>query len=231
MHRLVRQVTGNPDPYAAAKDRFNRVALNILPQLNRLIEDSGIPMETAVRLAIAGNVIDFATNASVGRNHIDDAIAHALAAPLDGGALMDFAAAVKRARHILYLADNAGEIVFDRLLVEQLPRDKVTVVVKGSPVINDAVLQDAQTAGLTDMVEVIDNGSDIPGTILSSCSTSFRERFASSDLIIAKGQGNYESLSDTDKPLFFIFKAKCRVITMDIRCAIGSLVLRKSQNP
>ena len=231
IHRLVRQVTGDPDPYAAAKDRFNQLALSILPQLRVLIHDSADPMDTAVRLAIAGNVIDFATNASLDRNHIDEAIAHALAAPLDGGPCADFTEAIERAGRILYLADNAGEIVFDRLLIEQLPQDRVTVVVKGSPVINDAIWQDAHTAGLTNMVEVIDNGSDIPGTILPSCSHSFRERFASVDLIISKGQGNYESLSDTDKPVFFIFKAKCRVITMDIGCAIGSLILRKSREP
>lgn len=228
MHRLVREITHDPDPYAAAKDHFNHMALGLLPELRTLVQASAQPLETAVRLAIAGNVIDFATNAAVDRSHIDEAIADALSAPLDRTALKHLAEAVEGAANILYLADNAGEIVLDRLLVEQLPTDKVTLVVKGRPVINDATVSDAQTAELTSMVEVIDNGSDIPGTILSSCSQSFRERFEAADLIISKGQGNYESLSDMQKTIFFIFKAKCRVITMDIGCALGSLILRKS---
>jgi predicted nucleic acid-binding Zn ribbon protein len=93
-------------------------------------------------------------------------------------------------------------IVFDRLLIEELPHEKVTFGVKGSPVINDATMEDAEMTGLTRLVEVVENGSDAPGTILEGCSGGFRERFERSDLIIAKGQGNYESLSGVDKDMF-----------------------------
>ncbi len=121
--------------------------------------------------------------------------------------------------------------MFDRLLIEILPREKITFVVKASPVINDATLEDARVVGIADIVEVTDNGSDIPGTILRDCSPSFRERFENADLVISKGQGNYESLSDTEKSIFFVFKAKCPAITMDIGCEIGSMILRPGGNP
>ena len=229
IHRLVRQITQDPDPYASAKEHFNSVALELVPHLRPLIQAAANPLETAVRLAVAGNVIDFATNATVGQSHIDDAIADSLSAPLDTAVLNGFAGAMERAERILYLSDNAGEIVLDRLLIEQLPYEKITVAVKGSPVINDATRQDAQAAGIADLVDVIDNGSDIPGTILQLCSPSFQEQFKNADVVISKGQGNYESLSDTHKPIFFMFKAKCRAIMMDIGCELGSVVLRRGQ--
>jgi len=143
--------------------------------------------------------------------------------------IYEFRDAVRRAENILYLADNAGEIVLDRLLIGQLPVERVTVVVKGEPVINDATMDDAIIAGLPKIVEVIDNGSDAPGTILETCSQAFRNRFENTDLIIAKGQGNYETLSDANKNIFFILKAKCPIIARDLGCEIGEMILRKSE--
>ena len=115
------------------------------------------------------------------------------------------------------------------MLIEQLPVEKVTVAVKGTPVINDATIEDAKAVGLTDIVEVIDNGSDGPGTILESCSRAFTDVFANSDLIIAKGQGNYETLSEVDKNIFFILKAKCPVIAKDLGCEVGEMILRRKE--
>ncbi len=132
---------------------------------------------------------------------------------------------VDEAEKILYLADNAGEIAFDRLLIELMPTDKVILVVKGSPVINDATREDAEMVGLTELVNIIDNGSDAPGTILSDCSKEFIEYYNDADLIIAKGQGNYESLNDRTENIFFLLKAKCPVIARDIGCYIGDLIL------
>ena len=131
---------------------------------------------------------------------------------LDADAVREFAQAAHKAQDILYLTDNAGEIVFDRLLIEQLPMDRITVAVKGSPIINDATRVDAETVGLTNMVSVIDNGSDAPGTMLEDCSRAFRDRFDRADLVVAKGQGNYETLSEVDKNIVFILKVKCPVI-------------------
>jgi uncharacterized protein with ATP-grasp and redox domains len=141
----------------------------------------------------------------------------------------DFGKAVNESESILYLADNAGEIVFDRLLIEQMPTEKVTVAVKGSPVINDATIEDAIHAGLPQIVDVIENGSDAPGTILENCSQAFRDHFAKADLVVAKGQGNYETLSDVNKNIFFILKAKCPVISRNIGCEVGEMILQKTK--
>ncbi|MBN2451771.1 MAG: DUF89 family protein, partial [Lentisphaeria bacterium] len=124
-----------------------------------------------------------------------------------------------------YLADNAGEIVLDRLLVDELPAGRVTVAVRGGPILNDATLDDARQAGLCDRVEVIDNGSDAPGTILADCSPKFRRRFAAADLILAKGQGNFETLSEVAAPLCFLLKVKCPVIAGHTGLPLGTQVL------
>jgi uncharacterized protein with ATP-grasp and redox domains len=230
IHRLIRKLIGNTDPYRELKQRFNRLALELCAELEERIRTSEDPMETAVRLAIAGNIIDLGVKTSIKESDVEKIIRDCLTADFDSRQVEEFRNAVSRAEKILYLVDNAGEIVFDRLLIEQLPCEKVTVVVKGNPVINDATIEDAEVAGLTRIVEVIDNGSDAPGTILESCSQAFRNRFAESDLVIAKGQGNYETLSDADKNIFFILKAKCPVIARDLGCEVGEMILTKSES-
>jgi len=230
IHRLIRKLICNNDPYHELKERFNRLALRICAELEERVRTSEDPLETAVRLAIAGNIIDLGVKTSIKESDVEKIIRDCLTADFDSRQVEEFRNAVSRAEKILYLVDNAGEIVFDRLLIEQLACEKVTVVVKGNPVINDATIEDAEVAGLTRIVEVIDNGSDAPGTILESCSQAFRNRFAESDLVIAKGQGNYETLSDADKNIFFILKAKCPVIARDLGCEVGEMILRKSES-
>jgi uncharacterized protein with ATP-grasp and redox domains len=172
-------------------------------------------------------MIDFGPSDNLTERQVQAALFQSLPPSLDGDA-GEFADAISRADEILYLADNAGEIVFDRLLIERLTRQKVAVVVRGAPVSNDATPIDAENAGLTRLVEVIDNGSDAPGTILDDCSDAFRKRFDNADLIIAKGQGNYESLSDVERDIYFLLKAKCGVIAIKLGCDVGALVLRHS---
>jgi len=225
IHRVLRQLTENGDPYREIKQRFNRLALELYPRLKRLVVQSNTPLETAVRLAIAGNVIDFGVSSLLREIDLETAIDECLKAEIPRMELKLFWEAIEEAEKILYIADNAGEIVFDRVLIEQLPTEKVTAAVRGQPVINDATTEDAKLAGLTEIVEVIDNGSDAPGTILASCSEDFRQRFADADLIIAKGQGNYESLSDLDKNMFFILRVKCSVLTRDLGCEQGEMIL------
>lgn len=229
IHRLIRNLVGQDDPYHEIKGRFNNLALRLYPELRKQIIQSDDQLETAIRLAIAGNIIDFGVSRLVDEPDLHKAIGQCLTADFDNLQVESFRDAIGQAEEIFYLADNAGEIVFDRLLIEQLPYEKVTVVVKGEPVINDATMEDAELAGLTRIVEVIDNGSDGPGTILESCSQKFRERFEDADLIIAKGQGNYETLSDLNKNIFFILKAKCPVIARDLGCEVGEMVLRRNQ--
>jgi hypothetical protein len=225
IHRFIRKITGVGDPYLDVKNRFNALALQMYPDLRERTGTSADPLEIAVRLAIAGNIIDFGVNSAVEPDQVEQTITESLTDPLDKENLATFKDAVSQAKKILYLGDNAGEIVFDRLLVEQLPSEKITFVVRGGPILNDVVLEDAQIVGLTDLVEVIDNGSDAPGTILESCSETFRRRFDESDLIIAKGQGNYETLSDVDRNIFFLVRPKCGVLARHLGRELGSLVL------
>jgi uncharacterized protein with ATP-grasp and redox domains len=230
IHRFIRTITGVDDPYLEVKNRFNTLALRLYPNLRQQVETSIDPIETAVRLAIAGNIIDFGVNSAVEPSQVERTIAESLTDPLDSESLGVFKEVMSQAKDILYLGDNAGEIVFDRLLIEQLPCEKITFVVKGGPILNDAVMEDAQVAGITDIVNVIDNGSDAPGTILDDCSDTFRRRFDQSDMVIAKGQGNYETLSDVDKKIFFLVRPKCNVLARHLGFEIGSLVLSVSNH-
>lgn len=229
IHRIIRKLTGVQDPYLQIKNRFNKLALQMYPELRESIGASTDPLETAIRLAIAGNIIDLGVNAGLKESDVEKAINESLTALLHKESLEKFRNATNQAQNILYIGDNAGEIVFDRLLIERLPIKKITFVVKAKPILNDATIEDAQIVGLTDIVKVIDNGSDAPGTILEDCSQDFRQQFNKADLIIAKGQGNYETLSDIDKDIFFILKAKCPVIARHLRCEIGKMILIKNE--
>jgi hypothetical protein len=138
------------------------MALALLPDLRAKVAGSADPLRTAVGLAIAGNVIDMGAKSTVTKSDLGQAIAQALSEPLTGQ-IDELAEATKSADSILYLADNAGEIAFDRLLIEQLDPSRVTVAVRGASVINDATMLDARTVGLHEITAVIDNGSDAPG--------------------------------------------------------------------
>lgn len=230
IHRRVRALTSNADPYAAIKLRFNRHALALYPGLKRQVEQSLDPLAMAVRLAIAGNRIDFGINGGTTEQEVGRVLQEAAACPI-AGSIDVLRRAVQEARRILYLADNAGEIVFDRLLLEQLPRQKVTLAVRGRPIINDALREDAVAAGLADVVPLIDNGCDAPGTILEECSAVFREHFAAADLIIAKGQGNYETLDErTDKRIFFLLMVKCPRVSQALGQPEGTFVVHCNPN-
>ncbi len=223
LHRLLRELTNVEDPYRQIKDHFNQAALSLLPILSARIREASDPLYMALRVAIAGNVIDLGVKGDIRAGEVRGAMDNILNEPFHGET-EDFRDRIKNARNILYLADNAGEIVFDRLLIEQLPLHRVTLAVRGRPVLNDATLADAEAAGLCNLVEVIDNGSDAPGTILADCSRDFRRRFSMADLIVAKGQGNFETLSDTGDQIFFLFKAKCPVIANHVGLPVGTHV-------
>jgi len=224
VHRRLREITGVDDPYRERKDRHNNLALELLPSLRIEVEAAEDPLLMAARLAIAGNTIDMGINGDLIETDVHQAINDALTEPFFGE-IDQFRRAVARAQSILYLADNAGEIAFDRLLVERISPERVTLAVRGAPVINDATLADARAVGLDEIVEVIDNGSDAPGTILDDCHPDFRRRFADADLVIAKGQGNYETLSDGPGNIFFLFKAKCPVIAEHIEQSVGTQIM------
>ncbi len=230
IHRIIRRLSGNPDPYRELKDHFNQAALDLLPDLTQRIAASSDRFATAVRLAIAGNIIDFGVGTTKEDIQLHATVEDTLTRDLAIDHLERLRRACQNGASILYLADNTGEIVLDRLLVAELPADRVCVAVKSGPVINDATLDDARAAGLTDMVEVIENGTAAPGTILDTCSDAFRKRFDQAEVVIAKGQGNYETLSAVNKDgLFFLLKAKCPVIARDLGCAVGDIVIKAAE--
>jgi uncharacterized protein with ATP-grasp and redox domains len=229
INRRLRVLTGVDDPYRAAKDRFNRLATAVLPEIKASIKRDPHPLLAAVRAAIAANLIDLGAKSDLAVDHVRGALLDACAVDVHGD-LAGFERRAQEARDILYLADNAGEIVIDRLLIEELGPGRVTLVVRGKPVINDATIDDARAASLHELVRVIDNGSDAPGTILDDCSEEFRTHFRKADLIVAKGQGNFETLNGVDANLVFLFKVKCPVIARHTGLPLGIHVLRSTKD-
>jgi uncharacterized protein with ATP-grasp and redox domains len=227
IHRIIRLMSGESDPYLEIKRDSNALALKLMPSLKELVKSSTNPFETAVRLAIAGNIIDSGPGNDMSEQKIKKTVSQCLDQPISKDAINELKEEIGKASNILYLGDNAGEVFFDRLLIEELNGYPIKFVVRGAPTINDALTDDARMAGIDTLVEVIDNGSDVPGTIVEECSEEFRRLFLEADLIIAKGHGNYETLSDEQKAMFFLLKAKCPVIADDIGCREGDMVIVK----
>jgi uncharacterized protein with ATP-grasp and redox domains len=226
IHRTIRQILGK-DPFKEIKTEYNQIALALFPSLKNLVEESQDPLWTSTRLAIAGNVIDFGIFTTV---DIEGTITRSLDNQLAVDGHTDFRNVIEKSETILYITDNAGEIVFDRLLVETLLSlgKNVIVAVKGSPVINDATVEDATEAGLMQVCKVIDNGSDAVGTILQWTSPEFQEIFKNAHLVISKGQGNFETLFGTRGNMFFLFQSKCHVVSQELGLSLGSMILKKS---
>jgi uncharacterized protein with ATP-grasp and redox domains len=208
VHGLVRELSANPDPYRAAKRAATAHALSLYPRLRQRVESAADPFETAVRLAIAGNIIDL--GAADGYD-LEASVERVLEEPLAIDHLERLRRGLGRAREVLYLGDNAGETVFDRLLIERLGC-RVTYVVKGAPAVNDATRDDAAAAGLDGLCEVIDTGESMLGILPERCPPELMARLARAELVIAKGMANFESLSGSRRGLFFLLQAKCAVV-------------------
>ena len=224
IHRRLRELTGVEDPYRAAKSRFNCLAMEALPELTDIVRKAEDSLLEAAKCAVAANAIDMGTSIAITEAEVRTAL-RGLPNERVHGDWGKFREAAADATDILYLADNAGEIAVDRLVVEELGRQRVTMAVRGAPVLNDATQTDAQEVRMHDLVEVIDNGSDAPGTILGDCSESFRRRFDRAQLIISKGQGNFETLSGTATNIAFWFKVKCPLVSRQIGLPLGAHAL------
>ena len=221
VHALVRELSGNPDPYRQAKREATAHALALYPHLKELVAGALEPLETAVRLAIAGNIIDL----GVAQEYdLEASIERVLAQPFAINDMEALRGAIGQASNILYLADNAGETVFDRLLIETLGKP-VTYVVKGGAAVNDAIRADAEQAGLDAVCTIIDSGAATLGTLLEECSPRLRELFRDADLVIAKGMANYESLSGSRPGLFFLLQAKCAIVADHLGVGEKSIIL------
>jgi hypothetical protein len=222
VHQKVRDLTGHDDPYREVKAAATRKALALLPKLRALVRNAADPLEAAIRISIAGNIIDLGPNPDYDLWEVVEKVLHQAFAINHLPALRQ---RLDSAKSILFLGDNTGETVFDRVLIETLNKP-VTYVVRGGPVLNDAAMPDALAAGLDSVAEVIDNGARITGTVLSVCSESFQKRFNAADLILAKGMGNYESLSTVPAPIFFLLQVKCPMIGSDIGAPKGAIVVK-----
>jgi damage-control phosphatase, subfamily I len=231
IHRIIREETGNPDPYAEIKAESTAVALRLAEEARPLINGAIDPFKMALRFSIAGNIMDFALTSKWDQMNLSTFLDDTRLQSLESEAVEPLREAARKARTILFLGDNAGEAVFDRLLIEQMPNAQTTYAVKGAPIINDVTLAEARASGLDEVAELIDNGNDAPGTILSLCPPAFQKRFAEADLVIAKGQANYETLSETDRDLFFLTQVKCPVIGRDIGKPVGSWIVQYHAGP
>ncbi len=223
IHRIVRLETGGGDPYAGAKEEATRQALALYPRLKTLIAEAPDPVAVAVRLAIAGNIIDLAPGSSY---DLWETVERVLDQPFAVDDSRPFTRALASTDALLYLADNAGETVFDRALIENL-EVPVTYAAKGGPVLNDATVDDAIAAGLDQVAEVVSTGSDAPGTVLRTCSPGFRRCYEDAQMIVAKGRANYETLSSEGDRLFFLLQTKCPVIADDVGVSVGSIVIKR----
>jgi hypothetical protein len=225
-YRSLKRITGVQDPWKEAKKQMNNTALALFQMMDNAVNNSPDPMESAVKLAIDGNMLDLGIHGHSLETPLESTIHESLARPLLGSHLSEFKRRVDRSSRILYLCDNAGEIVFDKLLIKRLPMENVTCVVRGAPVINDATMEDAKHVDLPEMVRVVDNGSDAPGCVIRECSSQFRELFASADLIISKGQGNFETISGEGKTVAYLLTAKCAVVARRLGRQIRDRVLQ-----
>ncbi len=222
IYRKIREITGDNDPFAKMKEKNIEHALRLYPKLKEKVKNAEDQLMTAIRLAIAGNVIDLALNHDFDLEKDVEKILYQDFAINDQKRFKD---EISTAENILYLGDNAGEAVFDKILIEEMNK-KVIFAVREIPVINDVTLKEAKKIGLPEIAEVISSGSPAPGTILKLCTPEFRKIFINADVVISKGQGNYEALSEVDRPIFFLLKAKCPVIAQNIGVEVGDIVLK-----
>jgi len=223
LHIILKSYTLNSDPYKKAKKENNDQALSMFPELEEIIRQSKDPFDTALRLAIAGNIIDFAAGDNFN-----------LQATIDRSLTTFFAIdhsdrlknALEKAKTVLYLGDNAGEIVFDKLFIKTIKHPNLIYVVRGAPIINDATMEDAEYVGMSNAAKVISNGYDAASTIPSKSSKEFQKYFEKADLIISKGQGNLEGLFPlNDVRLFFLLMVKCDVIAEFLKVKKESFVV------
>ncbi|OGR21947.1 MAG: hypothetical protein A3J85_02300 [Desulfobacula sp. RIFOXYA12_FULL_46_16] len=235
---IIMEKVHDPDPFLKEKIHLNTQALALLPFLEKLVEGSADPLYTAAKIAILGNSMDIMMPG--GLSSLEKFILKKLEAPLSREAFDQFCYRLSSARQILYLTDNAGEICFDRLFIQTLKKQydvNVTVVVRSLPTLNDATLSDAMDAGLDQVATLMENGIDgpFPGTSLKRCSPAVRQLADESDLIISKGGGNFDSLSeevhDLKTPVFFMLLSKCRSMNTFFKTSLHQPVMARIYTP
>jgi len=225
VHTVIKQKAGIRDLYQEQKKISTTAALSLYDQSRETINASENPFRTAVKLAIAGNIIDFGVRDTY---DLPAEIKRVLGEPFAIDHLDNLREDILRAENILYLADNAGETVFDRLLIETIQKP-VIYAVKEEPILNDAVMDDAIQAGLDQAATLISSGVDSPGTILARASKPFIKTFQEADVIISKGQGNFEALSGRSENIYFLLQLKCEAISRSVGAPVGGLIVKSAQ--
>lgn len=226
LHIRIRELLNNTDPYMEEKAYFNELILSKFDQLKEISDSSENPFHTALKMALIGNIIDYGSH-----NHFtaDLIFRMCMESEITIDQSSELEMEIENASNILYLGDNCGEIVFDRLFIETIlskfPGKNIIFAVRGFPIINDATKKEAEMVGMDKIVKVIDNGFDAPGTVLNHCSEEFLKVYRSADLIISKGQGNFESLSDEKDNIFFLLMAKCAPVSKIFKVDIKSLIV------
>jgi len=226
IYKVIKEVSGVVDPFKEVKNRYVDFSLNLYPDLKNLVANSKDPLLSSIRVAIAGNIIDFGVGDEF---NIEETLKETMS---DDFAVLDyeeFKSSLLKADTILYIGDNAGETVFDRVFIEEMNKD-VYYAVREEPIINDVTEEDAKRSGLGEVAKIISSGCSAPGTILSLCNKEFLKIFNDACLIISKGQGNYETLSEVEREIYFLIKAKCPVIARDIGVEDGAIVLKRHIN-
>jgi hypothetical protein len=225
LHRMLKELTGCGDPFRGAKHQANTLALTMISKAREIIDSAQDRLEAAVKIALAGNLLDYGVyGADTGEERLGKALEEEPAV----NHIPKLRRLIGRSRQVLYLLDNAGEVAFDKLLIEELKRLnlEVTAAVKSIPIINDATLEDAQQVGLTHTCRVITSGSDVVGVNFKEASEEFLREFERADFIIAKGQGHFETLDGyAAKPITFLLKAKCTTVADELRVPLGSSVV------
>jgi len=222
IYQKILQETGQEDLFRAHKSAGVQEALKLYPRLKKIADTASDPLDAALRISALGNILDAGNPNSY---DIDEEIARLSENKIWGDSQVIFQEKLASADSLLFLADNAGETVFDRVLLETL-KIPATYVVKSKPALDDALLADAKQAGIDKVASVIESGTAYPGTYLPSCSPEFRELYNNAPLVLAKGQANYETLSETHRDIFFLLIVKCEVISEDIGIPKGSLTLK-----
>lgn len=208
---------GYRKPYAEIKKKYNDLVISLEDQIRKRITVSDEPIRTALAYARAGNYIDFGA-----MNVVEDDVFLALldqakVEDRDQAAIDSFIRQCETAKRFLLIADNCGEIVLDKLLIEQLrkrfPQMDVSVMVRGDEVLNDATVEDAVYTGIDRVAKVISNGNTVAGTVYSMMTEDAKEEIDTADVILAKGQGNYETMSGQGRHIFYAFLCKCELFT------------------
>lgn len=221
------EILKDKDPYKEIKYVSNKYLLDKYEDLQEIVNNSQDKYETALRLAISGNIIDYAANADF---DLDGTINKVLQEDFSINDSIILKNKLSEAKNVLYLADNAGEIVMDKLFLETLGHANVCYVVRGAAVINDVTLEDVKQTGIDKYAKIITNGYDAPSTILDKVSEEFMEKYKAADVIISKGQGNYEGLLNVkDDRIFFLMMVKCDMVAEKIGSTKGGFVVCRNK--